>query len=85
MVESILKDKKRVLPCSVLLEGEYGIQGLFVGVPVKLGAGGVEKIFEIRLTEEEKAALLKSAAAVQELVNVMAPKLAEIRAAAGRS
>jgi len=85
MVESILKDKKRVLPCSVLLEGEYGIQGLFVGVPVKLGAGGVEKIFEIRLTEDEKAALLKSAGAVQELVNVMAPKLAEIRAAAGRS
>jgi len=85
MVESILKDKKRVLPCSVLLEGEYGIQGLFVGVPVKLGAGGVEKIFEIRLTEEEKAALLKSAGAVQELVNVMAPKLTEIRAAAGRS
>jgi len=85
MVESILKDKKRVLPCSVLLEGEYGIQGLFVGVPVKLGAGGVEKIFEIRLTEDEKAALLKSAGAVQELVNVMAPKLAQIRAAAGRS
>lgn len=84
MVESILKDKKRVLPCSVLLEGEYGIQGLFVGVPVKLGAGGVEQIFEIRLTDEEKAALHKSAGAVQELVNVMAPKLAGIRAAAGR-
>jgi malate dehydrogenase len=85
MVESILKDKKRVLPCSVLLEGEYGIRGLFVGVPVKLGANGVEQVFEIRLTDDEKAALHKSAAAVQELVNVMAPKLAEIRAAAGRA
>ncbi len=75
MVESILKDKKKVLPCSVLLEGEYGINGLFVGVPVKLGASGVEKIYEIKLTEEERAALHKSAAAVQELVNVMKPKL----------
>jgi malate dehydrogenase len=75
MVESILKDKKKVLPCSVLLEGEYGINGLFVGVPVKLGASGVEKIYEIKLTEEESAALRKSAAAVEELVNVMKPKL----------
>src|SRR6202022_2970856 len=66
MVESILKDKKKVLPCAVYLEGEYGIHGLFVGVPVKLGAGGLEKIYEIRLTAEEKAALAKSAAAVQE-------------------
>jgi malate dehydrogenase len=57
------------------LEGEYGIHNLFVGVPVKLGAQGIEKIFEARLTEEELAALHKSAAAVKELVDVMAPKL----------
>jgi malate dehydrogenase len=63
-------------PCSAYLEGEYGIQGLYVGVPVKLGAQGIEKIFEVNLTEDECAALLKSAAAVQELVDVMAPKLA---------
>jgi malate dehydrogenase len=84
MVESILKDKKRVLPCSAYLEGEYGIKGLFVGVPVKLGAQGIEKIFEIQLTEEEKAALQKSASAVREVVAAMQPKLAEVRAAAGR-
>jgi malate dehydrogenase len=75
MVEAILLDRKRVLPCSAYLEGEYGIQGLYVGVPVKLGAQGIEKIFEVNLTEDERAALLKSAAAVQELVDVMAPKL----------
>jgi len=75
MVESILKDKKKVLPCSVLLEGEYGINGLYVGVPVKLGEAGVEKIFEIKLEGEEAEALKKSAAAVQELVDVMKPKL----------
>jgi malate dehydrogenase len=75
MVEAILLDRKRVLPCSAYLEGEYGIQGLYVGVPVKLGAQGIEKIFEVKLTEDERAALLKSAAAVQELVDVMAPKL----------
>jgi len=80
MVESILKDKKKVLPCSVLLEGEYGIDGLFVGVPVKLGASGVEKVYEIKLTEEESAALRKSAAAVEELVNVMKPKLEAVGA-----
>ncbi len=85
MVEAILKDKKRVLPCSVYLEGEYGINKLFVGVPVKLGAGGVEKIYELKLTQEELAALHKSAAAVKELVDVMQPKLNEIRAAAGRA
>jgi malate dehydrogenase len=82
MVESILLDRKRVFPCSVHLEGEYGIQGLFVGVPVKLGAIGVEKVFVARLTEDELAALRKSAAAVKELVDVMAPKLAEVRSAA---
>jgi len=71
MAESILKDKKKVLPCAAYLEGEYGIHGLFVGVPVKLGAGGIEKIYEIQLTAEEQALLKKSADAVQELVDVM--------------
>ena len=66
MAESILKDKKKVLPCAVLLEGEYGIDGLFVGVPVKLGANGIEKIYELKLEASEKAALDKSAAAVKE-------------------
>jgi malate dehydrogenase len=75
MVEAILLDRKRVLPCSAYLEGEYGIDKLFVGVPVKLGAEGIERIFEVRLTEDELAALHKSAAAVRELVSVMAPKL----------
>src|SRR5206468_5200324 len=65
MAESILKDKKKVLPCAVLLEGEYGINGLFVGVPVKLGANGIEKIYEIKLNADESAALKKSAGAVQ--------------------
>ena len=76
MVESILKDKKKVLPCAAYLEGEYGINGVFVGVPVKLGAGGIEKIYEIKLTAEEKAMLDKSAAAVKELVEIIRPKLA---------
>jgi malate dehydrogenase len=67
MAEAILKDKKKILPCAAYLEGEYGIQDLFIGVPVKLGAGGVESIIEITLTEEETAALMKSAAAVQGL------------------
>ena len=74
MVESILKDKKKVLPCAVHLEGEYGIHGLFVGVPVKLGAKGVEQIYEIKLSAEEAGALKKSAAAVQELVDVLKEK-----------
>jgi malate dehydrogenase len=74
MVESILKDKKKVLPCAAYLEGEYGIQGLFVGVPVKLGSRGIEKIFEIKLQPEERAALDKSAAAVKELVEVIQGK-----------
>ncbi len=76
MVESILKDKKKVLPCAAYLEGEYGIQGLFVGVPVKLGSRGIEKIYQIKLSGEEQAALQKSAAAVKELVEVLKPKLA---------
>jgi malate dehydrogenase len=71
MVEVILKDKKKILPCSVFLQGEYGIKDLFVGVPVKLGAKGVEQIIEITLTAEEDAALKKSAAAVRELVDVV--------------
>ena len=71
MVESVLMDKKRILPCCVYLEGEYGIEGLCVGVPVKLGANGVEDIIEIKLTEDERAALGKSASAVQELMDVM--------------
>ncbi len=71
MVEAILKDKKKILPCAAYLEGEYGIQGLFVGVPVKLGARGIEQIIEIKLTPEEHAALQKSAASVRELVNVL--------------
>jgi malate dehydrogenase len=71
MVESILKDKKKILPCAVYLEGEYGINGLFVGVPVKLGANGIEEIVQINLTTEERAALQKSAAAVQELIDIL--------------
>ncbi len=71
MAESILKDKKKVLPCAVYLDGEYGYSDLFIGVPVKLGAGGVEQIIEISLTDDEKAALDKSAAAVQELKDVL--------------
>ncbi len=71
MVEVILKDKKKILPCSVFLQGEYGVQDLFVGVPVKLGARGVEQIIQIKLTPEEDAALKKSAAAVKELVDVI--------------
>jgi malate dehydrogenase len=74
MAESILKDKKKILPCAAYLEGEYGINGLFVGVPVKLGAGGIEKIYEIKLTPEEHAMLKKSADAVQELVDVLKKK-----------
>lgn len=68
MVESILKDKKKILPCAAYLEGEYGISNLFIGVPVKLGKNGVEEIIQIALTDEEKNALDKSAQAVKELV-----------------
>ena len=74
MVESILKDKKKVLPCAALLEGEYGYNGLFVGVPVKLGANGIEKIYEVQLTDTEKAMLDKSAAAVKDLVDTIKQK-----------
>ena len=71
MAESILKDKKKILPCAVYLQGEYGLQDLFIGVPVKLGSAGIEEIIEIKLTEEEQAALNKSAAAVQELKDIL--------------
>jgi malate dehydrogenase len=71
MVEAILKDKKKILPCAVHLEGEYGINGLFVGVPVKLGANGLEQVIEIKLTADEQAALNKSADAVKELLKVV--------------
>ncbi len=74
MVESILKDKKKVLPCCAYLEGEYGIHGLFVGVPVKLGAMGIEQIYQIKLSGEEQALLQKSADAVKELVAVITSK-----------
>jgi malate dehydrogenase len=74
MVESILKDKKKVLPCAVYLKGEYGIQDLFVGVPVKLGNKGVEKIYEVKLDGAEAAALKKSSDAVKELVDVLKQK-----------
>jgi malate dehydrogenase len=71
MVDAVLKDKHKVLPCCCYLEGEFGIKDLYVGVPAQLGAKGVEKIWEIRLTDEERAALHKSAAAVKELVDVL--------------
>ncbi len=71
MTEAILKDKKKILPCAAYLEGEYGINGLYVGVPCKLGARGLEQIIEVNLTAEERIALQKSAAAVQELINVL--------------
>jgi malate dehydrogenase len=75
MAESILRDKKKVLPCAAHLEGEYEIHGLFVGVPCRIGAGGVEKIYEIKLSADESAALKKSASAVHELVEVIEKKM----------
>src|SRR5258708_15140924 len=75
MVESILKDKKKVLPCAAYLEGEYGIKDLFVGVPVKLGSRGIENIYQIALLPEEQAALDKSAAPVNELIYVIKQKM----------
>ncbi len=71
MAESILKDKKKILPCAAYLEGEYGINNLFIGVPVKLGANGIEEIIQIDLTDEEKSALQKSANAVADLVEAL--------------
>ncbi len=71
MVDSILKDKKKILPCAAYLEGEYGINGLYVGVPVVLGAGGLERVIELKLTAEEAAALKKSADSVKELCGLL--------------
>ncbi|HEV2348580.1 MAG TPA: malate dehydrogenase [Terriglobia bacterium] len=71
MIDAIFNDRKKILPCAAYLEGEYGIHGLFVGVPVKLGARGIEQILEIKLTPEEQKALEKSAAAVKELVEII--------------
>ena len=71
MAESILKDKKKILPCAAYLEGEYGINNLFIGVPVKLGANGIEEIIQIDLTDEEKSALQKSADAVTDIVEAL--------------
>lgn len=71
MVEAILKDKKKIVPCSVFLQGEYGVTDQFLGVPIKLGARGLEQVIEIALTPEEDAAVKKSAAAVKELVSVI--------------
>ncbi len=71
MCTAILKDKKKILPCAAYLEGEYGISGLFMGVPTKLGANGIEQIIEIKLTDEESAALKKSGNAVKELVAII--------------
>lgn len=71
MAEAILKDKKRILPCAAYLEGEYGVNGYFIGVPVKLGAGGLEEVIEIELNPEEKAALEKSVASVKSLTEAL--------------
>ena len=71
MVEAVLLDTKQILPCTAYLEGEYGLNGIYVGVPVKLGAGGIEEVIEFELTAEEAEALKQSAAAVEELVEVM--------------
>jgi malate dehydrogenase len=71
MAEAILKDKKKIMPCAAYLDGEYGIKGLYVGVPCKLGANGIEEVVQIKLTAEEQAALQKSADAVKELVAVI--------------
>src|SRR4029077_5446700 len=70
-VEAILKDKKKILPCSVYLQGEYGVKDQFLGVPVKLGARGLEQVIEIKLEPDEQAALMKSAASVRELVDAL--------------
>ena len=71
MVDAVCLDQKRVLPCTVCLEGEYGIDGLYMGVPVKLGAGGIEEIVELDLDEDERAALQASAEAVRDVVGVL--------------
>lgn len=75
MIDAVMFDKKKIMPVASLLTGQYGIDGLYVGVPVKLGAGGVEEILEIELSEDEAAALKKSAAAVQELIDTMKTRM----------
>jgi malate dehydrogenase len=72
MVEAVVRDKKRLIPCAAYCDKEYGVGGYFVGVPVVLGAGGVERVVELRLTDDEKAAFAKSVEAVKELVKTMA-------------
>jgi malate dehydrogenase len=79
MVEAILLDQKRVMPCAAYLEGEYGVNGLYVGVPVKLGANGVEQIIEIKLQEDERQMLQKSIDAVSELVDVMKKNMEDVK------
>src|SRR5205085_2516942 len=74
MVDAIVLDQKRVLPCTALLEGEYGVNGLYMGVPVKLGAGGIEQIVKLKLSAEEKKWLKESAAAVRDVVGVLKSK-----------
>ena len=74
MVDSICLDEKRVLPCTALLEGEYGVRGLYMGVPVKLGAGGVEEVVTLKLTADERKMFRTSAAAVREVVAVLGKK-----------
>ncbi len=74
MVDSICLDQKRVLPCTAYLDGEYGVNGLYMGVPAKLGAGGVEEVVKLKLTAEEKRWLRQSAAAVREVVGVLKEK-----------
>jgi malate dehydrogenase len=71
MVDAVMLDEHRVLPCTAYLEGEYGIEGLYMGVPVRLGAGGIEEILELDLSDEERAALNASAEAVREVVGVL--------------
>jgi malate dehydrogenase len=71
MVDSVLLDEKRVLPCTAYLEGEYGIDGLYMGVPVKLGRAGIEQVYEVDLDDAEQAALAKSADAVRDVVGVL--------------
>ena len=74
MVDSIILDKQRILPCAAYLQGEYGINNLFIGVPVRLGAGGIEEIIQVQLSSDEQQSLNKSADAVKELVEVMSTR-----------
>ncbi len=71
MVDAVLRDKKKILPCAVYLQGEYGMRDVYLGVPVKLGRGGAERVVEISLQQDERAALEKSAAAVRELFKIL--------------